>query len=98
MGRLYGRDRFQPGRICGQIWLLQVRALPPLSPSRFRFPLSPPPLPEKISQSMFYTAFVVATFVSATLVGIPWSMSMLLNPVDFNGASPPPSASETLPL
>jgi hypothetical protein len=47
---------------------------------------------------MFYTAFVVATFVSATLVGIPWSMSMLLNPVDFNGASPPPSASETLPL
>lgn len=24
MGRLYGRERFQPGLICGQIWALQL--------------------------------------------------------------------------
>ncbi len=34
---------------------------------------------------MFYVTFTVATFVSATLVGIPWAASMLFNPVDLNG-------------
>lgn len=91
MGRLYGRERFQPGRICGQIWLLQVswrtrqRVQPSLVVMTSVDGMLLTEAPTPAVQVLFYTIYVIAAFTGATLVGIPWSFVMIIHPDYFTG-------------